>query len=199
MKTTVLNSKDVVAKSNEDIKNQIRPSLTAKEAKNESTTDKTPAQAAQASPATGAETKTGSSPAENNQPANAAKPAEAQAVAAPQAEPSKKEIKEQLQAQQARGLEDTVKLVETLGKKIAQKNKLNNTISNLDSFIVTQNDDKEDVAGDSKFPRCELVISDDGGEEFVTKNPFIIAQVVDMVKQLCIEKLAEVEATIVIP
>src|SRR4051794_35082612 len=51
----------------------------------------------------------------------------------PQAEPNKKELKESFAAQQAKRLEDTVKLVEQLGKKIAQKNKLQNTISNLDS------------------------------------------------------------------
>lgn len=119
--------------------------------------------------------------------------------AAPQAEPSKKDLKEQFQQQQARKLEDTVKMVEALGKKIAQKNKLQNTIGNLDSFTVTQNDDKDDMASDSRFARCELVISDDDGNEFVTKNPFIIAYVAHEVKQLCIDKLAEVEASIVIP
>jgi hypothetical protein len=55
------------------------------------------------------------------------------------------------------------------------------------------------MASDSRFARCELVISDDDGNEFVTKNPFIIAYVAQEVKQLCIDKLAEVEASIVIP
>ena len=86
-----------------------------------------------------------------------------------------------------------------LGKKIAQKNKLQNTIANLDSFTVAQNEDKDDMASDSRFQRCELVISDDDGNEFVTKNPFIIAYVAHEVKELCIEKLEEVEANIVIP
>jgi hypothetical protein len=119
--------------------------------------------------------------------------------AKPQPEPSKKEIKEQLREQQARKLADTVKLVEVLGKKIAQKNKLQNTIANLDSFTVAQNEDKDDMASDSRFQRCELVISDDDGNEFVTKNPFIIAYVAHEVKELCIEKLEEVEASITIP
>ncbi|TWI97586.1 hypothetical protein JN11_03408 [Mucilaginibacter frigoritolerans] len=119
--------------------------------------------------------------------------------AKPQAEPSKKELKEQLREQQARKLADTVKLVEVLGKKIAQKNKLQNTIANLDSFTVGQNEDKDDMASDSRFHRCELIIHDDDGEEFVTKNPFIIAYVAHEVRGLCVEKLAEVEASIVIP
>ncbi|NVM62124.1 hypothetical protein FHW88_000400 [Mucilaginibacter sp. SG538B] len=198
MKTTLLNSKEVATKTNEDVKNQMRPSIPGKEAKNEPAKDQTPAQTAQVAPAPAAAVKAGDSVAENQQPANTPQPAEAQAVT-PQAEPTKKEIREELKAQHVRGLDDTVKLVEQLGKKIAQKNKLSTTIGNLDSFIVTQNDDKDDVAGDSKFMRCELAITDDGGEEFVTKNPFIIAKVVEMVKSLCIEKLAEVEASIVIP
>jgi chemotaxis protein histidine kinase CheA len=133
-------------------------------------------------------------------PAEPAKTEPAKAEQAqPQAEPNKKELKESFAVQQAQRLENTVKLVEQLGKKIAQKNKLQNTISNLDSFTVTQNDEKDDMASDSRFARCELVISDDDGNEFVTKNPFIIAYVAQEVKQLCIDKLAEVEASIVIP
>ena len=118
--------------------------------------------------------------------------------AKPQQEPSKKEIKEQFKEQQARKLDDTVKLVEALGKKIAQKNKLQNTINNIDSFNLAQNE-QDDMASDSRFARCELVISDDDGNEFVTKNPFIIAYVAHEVRGLCVEKLAEVEASIVIP
>jgi hypothetical protein len=140
----------------------------------------------------------------DNQPVKPADAPQAEEVkkgeeAKPQAEPSKKELKEQLIAQQERKLAETVKIVEVLGKKIAQKNKLENTIANLDSFTVTQSDDKDDMASDSRFARCELVISDDDGNEFVTKNPFIIAYVAQEVKQLCIDKLAEVEASIVIP
>ena len=119
--------------------------------------------------------------------------------AKPQVEPTKKELKEQFAEQQARKLADTVKLVEQLGKKIAQKNKLQNTIDNLDSFTIAQNDEKDDMASDSRFQRCELVISDDDGNEFVTKNPFIIAYVAHEVRQLCVDKLAEVETSIVLP
>ena len=134
-------------------------------------------------------------------PAEPAKPAEQpkQEEPAVQQEPSKKELKEQFQAQQARKLEETEKLIEVLGKKIAQKKKLQNTIANIDSFTITQNDDKDDMASDSRFQRCELVITDDDGNEFVTKNPFIIAYVAHEVRQLCVDKLAEVEASIVIP
>jgi hypothetical protein len=185
-------------------KNNIRPNLTGKEAKDEAGKDKAPAQTPQVEEAKTPEAKTDSTATADNQPANVAEAPKAEEVkqgekAKPQAEPSKKEIKEQFQAQQERKLAETVKIVEVLGKKIAQKTKLENTIGNIDSFTIAQSDDKDDMASDSRFARCELVISDDDGNEFVTKNPFIIAYVAQEVKQLCIDKLAEVEASIVIP
>ncbi|MDB5091210.1 MAG: hypothetical protein JWR09_5204 [Mucilaginibacter sp.] len=194
---TAVNTKDTS-------KNNIRPSLTGKEAKDETSKDKDPAQASQVAKTKTPEAKTDNTATADNQPANVAEAPKAEELkqgeeAKTQAEPSKKELKEQFVAQQERKLAETVKLVEALGKKIAQKNKLENTISNLDSFTVAQSDDKDDMASDSRFARCELVITDDDGNDFVTKNPFIIAYVAQEVKQLCIDKLAEVEASIIIP
>ncbi|MDR6941391.1 hypothetical protein [Mucilaginibacter pocheonensis] len=202
MKTTVIGSDK--AKNNQSVKTDIRPSLTGKEAQNEASKDKAPEQDPQGEKAKAAEVKAGDTAHLDNQPAKSADAPKAEEVkqgeeAKPQAEPTKKELKEQFQAQQERKLVETVKIVEVLGKKIAQKTKLENTIGNLDSFTIAQNDDKDDMASDSRFARCELVISDDDGNEFVTKNPFIIAYVAQEVKQLCIDKLAEVEASIVIP
>lgn len=201
MKTTVIGSDK--AKSNQSVNNNIRPNLTGKEAKDEAN-NKDTAKTPQAKEAKTPEAKTDNAPAADNEPANVAEAPKAGDVkqgeeAKPQGEPTKKELKEQFIAQQGRKLAETVKIVEVLGKKIAQKNKLENTISNLDSFTVAQTDDKDDMASDSRFARCELVISDDDGNEFVTKNPFIIAYVAHEVKQLCIDKLAEVEASIIIP
>jgi type IV secretory pathway VirB10-like protein len=188
----------------ETTKTTIRPNLTGKEAKDEAGKDKAPAQTPQVEEAKTPEAKTDSTATVDNQPANVAEAPKAEEVkqreeAKPQAEPTKKELKEQFIAQQERKLAETVKIVEVLGKKIAQKTKLENTIGNIDSFTIAQSDDKDDMASDSRFARCELVISDDDGNEFVTKNPFIIAYVAQEVKQLCIDKLAEVEASIVIP
>jgi hypothetical protein len=202
MKTTVIGSDK--AKNDQPVKTNIRPSLTGKEAKNETAKDKAPAPKPQDENAQATETKAGDTANLDNQPAKPADAPKAEEVkqaeeAKPQAEPTKKELKEQFIAQQERKLAETVKIVEVLGKKIAQKTKLENTIGNLDSFTVAQSDDKDDMASDSRFARCELVISDDDGNEFVTKNPFIIAYVAQEVKQLCIDKLAEVEASIVIP
>jgi hypothetical protein len=202
MKTKVIGSDK--AKNNNEVKNNIRPSLTGKEAKNEAHEDNAPAETPQGEANEAPEAKTDNGLAVDNQPADTTEAPKAEELkqgeeAKPQAEPSKKELKEQFIAQQERQLAETVKIVEVLGKKIAQSNKLKNTIANIDSFTITQSDDKDDMASDSRFARCELVISDDDGNEFVTKNPFIIAYVAQEVKQLCIDKLAEVEASIVIP
>ncbi|MES2277286.1 MAG: hypothetical protein V4592_14760 [Bacteroidota bacterium] len=198
MKTTVIGSDK--AKNDKDVKTNIRPSLTGKEAQNETVKDKEPAQNPQDEKVKVTEVKAGDTVNMDNQPVKPTDAPKAEEVKqSEEAKPSKKELKEQFIAQQERKLAETVKIVEVLGKKIAQKNKLENTIANLDSFTVTQSDDKDDMASDSRFARCELVISDDDGNEFVTKNPFIIAYVAQEVKQLCIDKLAEVEASIVIP
>jgi len=205
MKTNVVDKKEVQgATNNTEVKNNIRPSLTGKEAKNETAQSKVPAQNPQDEKTKAAGVKAGDTAAMGSQPAKPADAPKAEEVkqaeqAQQQAEPSKKELKDQLAEKQAHNLENTVKIVEQLSKKIAQKNKLSNTISNLDSFTVAQHDDKDDVASDSRFARCELVITDDAGNEFVTKNPYIIGLVVHDVKEVCLEKLAEVEASIVIP
>jgi hypothetical protein len=212
LKLEIMNNKEVkngavqgtATNKKETAKNNIRPNLTGKEAKDEAGKDKAPAQTPQVEEAKTPEAKTDSTATVDNQPANVVDAAKAEEVkqgeeAKPQPEPSKKELKEQFIAQQERKLAETVKIVELLGKKIAQSNKLKNTIANIDSFTITQSDDKDDMASDSRFARCELVISDDDGNEFVTKNPFIIAYVAQEVKQLCIDKLAEVEAGIIIP
>jgi hypothetical protein len=212
LKLEIMNNKEVnsgavqgiATNKKETTKTNIRPNLTGKEAKDEAGKDKAPAQSPLVEEAKTPEAKTNSTATVDNQPANVAEAPKPEEVkqgeeAKPQAEPSKKEIKEQFIAQQERQLAETVKIVEVLGKKIAQSNKLKNTIANIDSFTIAQSDDKDDMASDSRFARCELVISDDDGNEFVTKNPFIIAYVAQEVKQLCIDKLAEVEAGIIIP
>jgi hypothetical protein len=201
MKTTVIGSDK--AKNNNEVKTNIRPSLTGKEAKDEAS-NKDATKTPQGEETKAPEAKIYNTATADNQPANVTGAPKAEELkqgeeTKPQAEPTKKELKEQFVAQQERKLAETVKLVEALGKKIAQKNKLENTISNLYSFTVAQSDDKDDMASDSRFARCELVITDDDGNDFVTKNPFIIAYVAQEVKQLCIDKLAEVEASIIIP
>jgi len=134
---------------------------------------------------------------EEAKPQTSMTPEPVKAEQLPQAEPTKKELKEAIKAK-VFSLEETVKLISGLGKRIAQRDKLKNTIDNLDNFVIAQSDD-EDVTGSNKFQRCELSITDDNGNEFVTKNPYIIDQVAQFVNSLCVEKLAEIEASIIIP
>lgn len=191
-------------KKNNEVKNNIRPSVTGKEAKNnEAVKDNAPAQTPQVEENQTPEVKTDSSVAVDNQPANTTAAPKAGDVkhgeeAQPQAEPTKKEIKEQLQLKPVFNLDTTVKLVSELSKKITQRDKLRATIDNLDTFTIASNEDG-DVTGSNKFYRCELTISDDEGNEFVTKNAYIIDHVAQYVNSLCVEKLAEIEAEIVIP
>jgi hypothetical protein len=72
-----------------------------------------------------------------------------------------------------------------------------NTIGNLDSFEIAQQEQAEEADG-NKFQRCELVITDDKGNEFVAKYPLVIQATVEFIKGRFIERLAEVEAEIVI-
>lgn len=160
MKTTIIGNDK--AKNNNEVKTNIRPNLTGKEAKDEGV-NKAPAQTPQVEETKAPEAKTDNPAPVDNQPANVEEATKAGEVkqgeeAKPQTEPTKKEIKEQFIAQQERQLAETVKIVEILGKKIAQSNKLKNTIANIDSFTIAQSDDKDDMASDSRFARCELVI-----------------------------------------
>ncbi|MBB6108669.1 hypothetical protein SAMN05421821_10296 [Mucilaginibacter lappiensis] len=204
MKTTVIGSDK--AKNNNQVKNNNRPSLTGKEAKDEAINDKAVADAPQGEDNKGAETnevKTDSTATMGNESANLAEVPKAGEVkqaeeSQPQAEPTKKEIKEQFNLKPVFNLDATVKLVNDLGKKITQRDKLRATIDNLDTFTIASNEDG-DVTGSNKFYRCELVLHDDDGNEFVTKNAYIIEHVTQYVNSLCVEKLAEIEAEIVIP
>ncbi|WP_461789712.1 hypothetical protein [Pedobacter sp.] len=111
-------------------------------------------------------------------------------------EATKKEIKSQLAGDQlAPNLEQTLKKIKELGRLSHQRDKLILTIDNLDSFEVKQLDEAEET-NLNHFQRCELTIRDDAGNDFSTKNPFIINVVAGNIKSLCIDKLAEVEAQI---
>lgn len=112
------------------------------------------------------------------------------------AEPTKKEIKSQLDAQNPMlNLEQTLKKIKELGRLSNQRDKLIATIDNLDAFEVQQLDEAEET-NLNHFQRCELSITDDNCNEFSTKNPFIINVVAGNIKTLCTEKLGEIEAQI---
>jgi len=118
-----------------------------------------------------------------------------------QAQPNQEQLKaEQLKAEPAKpvlNLESTLKLVEELHRRKVQRDKLINTINNLESFEIAIKEEADETAGNN-FQRCELTIEDDKGNEFVTKNPVIIQAVAQYVNYLCVNRLSEVEAGIVI-
>lgn len=199
MKTTVIGSDKATAKN--EVKTTNRPNITGKEKNENDKSDaaKAHAETPQDETAQGTEVKAGDTPVNQvNQPAQATEAVKPEPQEQPQAEPTKKELKEQLIAKRVFNLDTTVKMVADLSKKIAQRDRLKNTIANLDTFAIQANEDG-DVTESNKFHRCELTITDDEGNEFVTKNAYIIDHVAQYVNSLCIEKLAEIEAEIVIP
>lgn len=131
--------------------------------------------------------------------ADIAKP-EAQKVEAeqPNAEPTKKQVKVEVQQKPFFNLESTLKLVEELHRKKIQRQRLLDTIDTLEAFEVAQIDDA-DGAEANHFQGCVLTIEDDERRKFTTKNPVIIQAVAQFVNRMCIDRLAEIEAGITIP
>lgn len=111
-------------------------------------------------------------------------------------EPTKKEIKAKLaEEKQPMNLDQMLKKIKDLTRLSNQRDKLSSTIDTLEAFEVAQMDDAEET-NLNHFQGCTLTITDDNDREFTTKNPFIIKNTADNIKSLCLDKLAEVEATI---
>jgi hypothetical protein len=125
------------------------------------------------------------------QPATEVKPA-APVAEAPKAEVKAEPVKFSL------NLEETLKLVVELSRKKVQRDKLIETITNLDDFEIELKEDADETEGNA-FQGCVLTIEDDNRRKFVTKNPVIIFTVAQQVNSLCVGKLAEIEAGIIIP
>lgn len=129
---------------------------------------------------------------EETKPEGEAPKAEAQ----PKTEPTKKEIKAAfLEEKPALNLEQALKKIKDLSRLSNQRDKLMTTIETLQAFEVKQLDDAEET-NLNHFQRCELKITDDNGNTFSTKNPFIIDQVAKSIASLCNGKLTEVESQI---
>ncbi len=123
-------------------------------------------------------------------------PAPVKEQEAPTAEPTKKEIKAQLAEEKpALNLEQTLKKIKELSRLSNHREKLIGTVDELEAFEIKQEDDAEETSL-NHFQRCELKITDDNGNTFSTKNPFIINEVARNIKGLCTDKLAEVEGQI---
>lgn len=95
-------------------------------------------------------------------------------------------------------LEGTLKLVEELHRRMVQRGRLVHTIDNLDRFEIEQKQEAEDTTS-NYYQGCELEITDDKRNKFSTKNPVIIKAVALFVRELCTNRLAEIEAEITIP
>ena len=98
----------------------------------------------------------------------------------------------------ALNLESTLKLVEELHRRMVQRGRLVHTIDNLDKFEIEQKQEAEDTTS-NYYQGCELEITDDKRNKFSTKNPVIIKAVALFVRDLCTNRLAEIEAEITIP
>ncbi|MDB5118361.1 MAG: hypothetical protein JWQ79_3853 [Mucilaginibacter sp.] len=122
-----------------------------------------------------------------------AKPQSEQPKAEPKAEHFKPEP-----AKPVLNLEGTLKLVEELHRRKIQRDKLLETINNLEAFEFDLKEEMDETGG-NVYQGCVLTIEDDNRQKFTTKNPTIIWTVAQMVNRLCVDKLAEIEAGIMIP
>ncbi|MCR8560464.1 hypothetical protein KXD93_22610 [Mucilaginibacter sp. BJC16-A38] len=95
-------------------------------------------------------------------------------------------------------LDGTLKLVEELHRKKIQRDKLLETIDNLEGFEFDLKEEADETGGNI-YQGCALTITDDKRQTFTTKNPTIIWTVAQMVNRLCVDKLAEIESGIQIP
>ena len=95
-------------------------------------------------------------------------------------------------------LEGTLKFIEEMHRKAKQRTKLQDTIKNLDDFEIELRDEA-DTTDTNYYNGCVLTIEDDNRRKFETKNPTIIWTVAQLVNNMCVDKLAEIEAGIVIP
>ena len=122
---------------------------------------------------------------------------EAPQAEAPKAEPAPTPAKPQ-PVKPVMNLDSTVKVVLDLNRKIQYRNRMQTIVANLDDFVVKQEEVGEETGANS-LQGCELIIRDDQGRTFSTKNANLIQQSAQFVNNLCVEKIAEIEAEIIIP
>ncbi len=206
MKTKEVKNADVQgtnAGKKATVKTNIRPNITGKEAKNAANEDNAPAQTPQVEETNAPEVKTDSSVAVDNQPADTTATPKAEEVKPageekPQPELSKKELKEGLIRNHLRSLDQTVNLVLNLSRKIKQRDMYKIYLDTLSEFQINQIEEDENE-GNRDFQSCELIIRDGKGREFINRNPKVIGGTVDFMGGRFLERLAEIEAEIVIP
>lgn len=112
----------------------------------------------------------------------------------PQAEETTAQV---IETKRGLNLEQTLKLVEDLHLKKRQRDRLEFSINQLNSFVVDKK--QEDLDDKSYYQGCEITLKDDHRNEWSTKNPVIIRDVIEYLNIRFLEKLTELEATIVLP
>lgn len=111
---------------------------------------------------------------------------------------TKAEVRDQVKQNPSLDLESTLELLENLQSRMRQRNKLIHTIDNLEQFELDIQKEGDELGG-NHFQGCGLKIADDNSNVFFTNNPVVIAAVANFVKDMCTGRLAEIEATIVLP
>ncbi|CDS93669.1 hypothetical protein BN1088_1431621 [Sphingobacterium sp. PM2-P1-29] len=111
----------------------------------------------------------------------------------------KADLKQQVKKEKlVHNLDETLELLEELQKKMRKRGTLLNTINKLNKFEFELEQEEDEMGGD-QFNDCSLSIRDDHNNRFETKNPMVIEAVSAFIREICTDKLAEIEANIVLP
>lgn len=94
-------------------------------------------------------------------------------------------------------LEQTLKVIEDLHLKKRHKDSLEGHLTQLDNFEIKQV--AEDLNFKNHYTGCKIEITDDNRNSWSLKHPVIISEVVAFIKAKFYEKLAEIEAQIILP
>jgi len=174
------------AKNNSSVKTQNRPSLTGKEAKDESTQNE-PAKGEETGAATAAAATPDSPATVDNQSANVEKSAATEVKDEPKTE-----------AKPVLSLDAKLKAVDDLHRKSLQRLALIGRIKTLEAFEVKLIEEQDELEA-NPYQGCKLIIKDDKNREFVTNTPNLIRMVTQYIFDACNNKLDEIEATINFP
>ena len=191
MQTAEKNAKRVqgtAEKNNSSVKTENRPSLTGKEAKNETAQNQTPAKGAESETAKAAGDQAGNPAAMDNQPADTKQPAAAEVNTTEQ----------KAEAKPVLSLDAKLKAVDDLHRKSLQRLALIGRIKTLEAFEVKLIEEQDELES-NPYQGCKLIIKDDKNREFVTNTPNLIRMVTQYIFDACEGKLAEIEATINFP
>jgi hypothetical protein len=95
-------------------------------------------------------------------------------------------------------LEGTLKVIDDLHRRSIQRVNLISRIKQLETFEVNLTKENDELE-ENPYQGCKLIIQDDKLRQFVTTTPGLIRLVSQYIFNACHEKLAEIEAHIVLP